>query len=279
MTTTATSALAASLAGLDTSRGHVTVRFGAPSQESQHRGWLRCADLLADPAGFDSWRKDLAEWLNEHHAGNIPDRTTAGYVLAWYLQVPAYLGALLFHSARRVPWLRPGDLAFRLSGGRPHPDGIALLSAGFLCLPDDPAAGTPEATVVRDEAALAGVLRARFAGHAREFVAAFAPTVRLGRHMLWGAATDALDSALWNAGRMLGDEDAGVTAAALVLPERIDPFTSGSRLYPVHDGPRTVWTRRRESCCFHFALPGQTACVTCPRVSAAERETRVLAES
>ncbi|MGW0518023.1 (2Fe-2S)-binding protein [Crossiella sp. NPDC003009] len=270
----APSALAASLAGVDTSRGHLTVRFGTPDDS-----WRVCADLLADPAQFDRWRKDLAIWLNDHYDGNVPDRTTAGYVLAWYLQVPAYLGAILFHTARRVPWLRPGDLAFRLSGDRPHPDGIALLSAGFVCLPEDPAAGTPEATVVRDEAALAGVLRARFAGHAREFVAAYGPTTRLGRHMLWGAATDALDSALWQTGRMLGDEGAGVAEAALVLPALVEPFTSASRLYPVHGEGRTVWTRRRESCCFHFALDGQSACATCPRVSAAEREKRVLADS
>ncbi|GAA2788828.1 (2Fe-2S)-binding protein [Crossiella cryophila] len=270
----ARSALADSLASADTSRGHVTVRFGTPDDS-----WRNCAGLLADPAAFDRWRKDLAEWLNDRHDGNIPERTTAGYVLAWYLQIPAYLGAILFHTARRVPWLRPADLAFRLSGDRPHPDGIALLSAGFVCLPDDPAVGTPEATVVRDEAALAGVLRARYAGHAGEFVAAYGPTVRLGRHMLWGAATDALDSALWNTGRMFGDEGAGVAQAALVLPARIEPFTSASRLYPVHGEGRTVWTRRRESCCFHFALDGGTPCVTCPRVSAAEREQRVLEQS
>ncbi|MBP2475189.1 hypothetical protein JOF53_004061 [Crossiella equi] len=270
------SALADSLASIDTSRGHVTVRFAIP--EADRSPWLTCADLLADPAAFDRWRKRLTEWLTSAYEGHVPDRTSAGYILHWYLQVPAYLGAFLFHTSRRVPWLRPEDLAFRLSDERPHPNGLALLRPGFLCLPEDPAAGTPEATVVKDEAALAEVLLARYAAHATRFITAYGPTVRLGRHQLWGAATDALDSALWNVGKVLGDEGAGVAEAALVLAEKFAPLTSATTLYPVHDGERAVWTRRRESCCFHFALEGQSACTTCPRVSAEERARRVLAD-
>ncbi|SFK60649.1 Ferric iron reductase protein FhuF, involved in iron transport [Amycolatopsis sacchari] len=225
--------------------------------------WQRCADLLADPARFAAWRRALAGWLRARF-GEAPGRTTAGYVMSWYLHVPAYTAALLLHHERRVPLLRPEELAFRLGGDRPHPEGIAVLGSEFYCLPADPAAGCPDATVVRDERALAAALRARYTGHAARFVAAYAPVSRLGRRMLWAAATDALDNALWWAGRQGGDEGAGVADAALVLDARYPPLTAASALRL--EG--RCWTRRRESCCFSYLLPGEAECAECPRLRA-----------
>nr|WP_073480294.1 (2Fe-2S)-binding protein [Streptoalloteichus hindustanus] len=262
------------------------LRLGLPASAGDGAGsdqWVRCADLLANPAGFLTWRERLGSWLAAtYDLTEVPERTTAGYVLSWYLHVPAVLGATLFHTARRVPSLRPEDLAFRVADGRAHPDGVALLAGGFACLPDDPAAGLPDSTVVADEQALAALLRARYVGHAARFVAAFGPTARFGRRMLWAAATDALDGAAWLAGRALHDEGGGVANAALLLPDARDvtsgdPLTSGSTLCAVTDATgRTAWTRRRESCCFHYVLPNAEACVTCPRVSDEERARRAL---
>lgn len=256
--------LADSLARVRELQERADVRFGLPAADSR---WVTCARLLAESGGFDRWRAGLARWLVRQY-GEAPDRTTAGYVLTWYLWVPGYLGALLFHHERRVPSLRPEDLAFRMGEPRPHPDAMAVLSPRFACLPDDPAAGTAQATVVPDERALAGVLRGRFIAHAARFIAAFGPTVRFGRHTLWAAATDALDNSLWLAGRYGGDEAAGALDAALVLPARLAPLTSAStvRARP-DDRGETGWTRRRESCCFHYLLrAGMGACETCPRV-------------
>lgn len=233
------------------------IRFGMPSPD-----WEICSDLLAEPSRFDLWRKDLAEWMADQY-GESADRATAGYIMGWYLSVPGYLAALLFHTARRVPTLKPADLAFRIAtDGRPHPDGLAVLCDEFACLPDDPASNHPAATVVANEAALAALLRARYVAHAAQFVASFGQVVRFGRRTLWAAATDALDSGAWSAGKACGDEVSGVTDAALILPEQLDPFTSASTLRLTDDG----WTRRRESCCFHYVLPNEEACSTCPRV-------------
>ncbi|QFZ16355.1 (2Fe-2S)-binding protein [Saccharothrix syringae] len=235
------------------------VRFGLPADRS---GWTTCAEFTDEPERFDAWRKALAEWLREQY-GEAPDRTTAGYVMSWYLNVVGLMGGVLFHTARRVPSLRPSDLAIRVADdGRPHTTGVALLADEFACLPDDPENDHPDATVVADEHALAAVLRARFAAHAAAFVGAFGSTVRLGRRMLWAAATDALDTAAWTAGQLCGDETAGVVDSTLLLPAKLEPFTSASTLRATGTG----WTRRRESCCFHFALPGAAACATCPRV-------------
>jgi hypothetical protein len=247
--------LAESLARLEVG---AQIRFGMPAEPD----WIICSDLLDDPERFDLWRKDLADWMVEQY-GESSDRATGGYVMGWYLSIPGFLAGLLFHTARRVPTLRPADIAFRIAAeGRPHPDGIALLCDEFACLPDDPASNHPAATVVKNEAALAALLRARYAGHAARFVQSFGQTVRFGRRQLWAAATDALDSGAWTAGKLCGDEASGVTDAAMLLPEKLDPFTSASKVYLGDEG----WTRRRESCCFHYVLPNTTPCATCPRV-------------
>ncbi|WP_307831914.1 (2Fe-2S)-binding protein [Prauserella cavernicola] len=230
-------------------------------------GWQRCSDLLTQPGRIGEWCLALSDWLREQY-GEAPPRTAASYVMSWYLRVPAYAGALLLHHERRVPSLRPEELGFRISAdGRPDPTGIAVLGTSFYCLPLDPAAGRPEATVVADERALAAVLRARYTAHAARFVRTYGRMSPLGNRVLWAGATDALDACLWWAGLDGGDEGAGVADAALVLESRFTPLTSAStlRMEPGADG-RRLWCRRRESCCFSYLLPGQTECAECPRL-------------
>jgi hypothetical protein len=241
------------------------VRPGLPADGADEGTWWRCADVLDRPEHFRTWADRLAGWLTDRY-GEAPDRVIYGYLLSWYLAVPGRLAALLFHTQRRVPSLRPADLAFRLADGRPHPAAVAMLTSAatpaFACLPGDPAAGTAAATVVADDTALAALLRARYAGHAARFVAAFRPLTRFGPRTIWAAATDVLDEALWTAGRHCGDEAAGVADATLVLPAPCPPLTAASALRVEPTG----FSRRRESCCFHYVLRnGIGPCASCPR--------------
>lgn len=260
-----------SLARVNGAQNLMALRFGAPPASEvtdDVRSWHSCADVLTDSNVLDRWHDEQRAWLRGEYK-EAPDRTAAGSIKSWYLQVPATLGALLFHYERRVPSLRSEDLLFHVSSeGKPKPDVVALRSEEFACLPDDPAADAPEATVVASEDALAALLRARYAAHAARFVAVYHPPVRFGRHAMWGAATDALDVALWKAGKQGGNEGAGIADAALVLPDRIEPFTSASTLHTALDDGEPRWTRRKESCCFHYLLDnGKGPCATCPRRS------------
>jgi hypothetical protein len=230
-------------------------------------GWRRCAELIAEPILLDEWRSAVAAVFRTVY-GRTPPQTAAAYVASWYLGVPAMTGALLFRMARRVPALGSAELAFRLGTGLPLVAGMAVLESEFACLPDDPAAGSAGTTVVRDVRALGNVLRERFTAHAAEFVAGYEPRVRIGCRTLWATATDALDAALWRAGQYGGTEAEGVTDAGVVLDARYPPLTAASTIFST--GPES-WTRRRESCCFHYALtaaPGRrgTECETCPRI-------------
>jgi hypothetical protein len=277
--TTDDSDLASSVRRATALQGEVRLHLGLPlglraitdDTDDSDGTWVRCVDLMSDPAALTAWAERIANWLDEGH-GEAPDRTVAGYLLSWYLTVPAQAAALLFHTARRVPEIRPEDLAMRFGPDHPRPDRIALLSDRFACLADDPGADSPAATAVADEAALAAVLRGRYAQHAARFLptlrAALGERVRFGRRTLWASATDSLDGAFWRIGQYCGQEGTGVANAALVLPSTMAPFTSASTLRPAgSDSAAERWTRRRESCCFHYVLrTGLGPCATCPRV-------------
>lgn len=238
--------------------------------------WLRCEQVLRDPGFFTAWRAAVTLRLAEQH-GTVPEQTPAGYLLQWYLRIPAYTGGMLFHHARRVPSLEPHRLAFRLESACVA--ATALRPGRFWCLPGDPHVRHADAVVVPDETALAVVLRQQVVAHAARFLHSYGPTVRFGRHTLWAAVTDVLDAGLLMAGRSRGDEEAGVADARLVLAERFEPLTSASTTRALVDEHGcTHWTRQRGSCCFYYALPGvPRACATCPRVDDAER-TRMLGE-
>jgi hypothetical protein len=262
--------LAASVAAVDQAVDWLSFRvLNRPGLE-----WTYCEQALADPEFFTRWRTRVAGNLAQQHT-DVPDRTTAGYVLQWYLGVPSYLGAMLFHSARRVPSLRPQQLAFRIDPG--WLEGVALRPGRFWCLPGDPDAGHPDAVPVPDEMALAAELRREVVTHATRFLGVYGPMVRFGRHTLWAAVTDSLDTGLLLAGRVFGSAQAGAADARLVLAERSEPLTSASTICLVTDDQgRPQWTRRRGSCCFYYALSGVTEpCATCPRTDDAQR-ARIL---
>jgi hypothetical protein len=246
----------------------VSLRYGLPGVSADNR-WVRCADLIDDPDRLTAWADRLTAWLLREY-GEAPERTVAGYLLSWYLTVPAQVAALLFHTERRVPSIGPDSLAVRFGPDHPRPDAIAVLDPDFACLADDPAAGEPGTTVVPDDATLAALLRGRYAAHAVRYLEALERTpagrVRLGHRTLWGAATDSLDGAFWRIGQYCGDEAAAAANAMLTLPSVLPPFTTASTLRPL-DSATDSWTRRRDSCCFHYVLKdGMGPCATCPRV-------------
>ncbi len=260
--------LAASLAAVD--RAVDWMSWRVIEGETTATTWSRCERVLRDARFFTYWRAAIAGRLAEQHR-EVPERTPAGYVLQWYLGIPGYTGAMLFHHARRVPTLEPHLMTFRLEPA--WVEAIGLRHGTFWCLPDDPDRDHADAVTVPDDAALAAVLRRQLVGHAARFLRVYGPTVRFGRRTLWAAVTDVLDSGLLLAGRARGDDEAGVADARLVLAERHEPLTSASTTRQVTDEHgRSHWTRQRGSCCFYYALPGvQQACATCPRVDDTER--------
>ncbi len=268
--------LAASVAAVDRAVTLLSFRIADAASDR----WIACDHALADPSFFTRWRIKAAQRFADQHPAvlgkptAVPDKTTAGYVLQWYLAVPAYLGALLFHAARRVPSLAPQQLGFRLDPAAARELREVVLRPGrFWCLPGDPDVEHPDAVAVPDEAALGTVLRREVIAHATQFLTVYEPQIRFGRRTQWATVTDVLDSGLLLAGRSFGSPRAGASDARLVLADGEEPLTSASRICEVTDERgRTHWTRRRGSCCFLYALPGiERPCASCPRVSDVER--------
>ena len=269
--------LAASVATVDRVVKLLSFRVLDDSRPSdpQVADWIECEQALSDSAFFSRWRAKVERWLTEQHAvpaqATVPEKTTGGFVMQWYLIVPTYLGALLFHSARRVPALAPQNLRFRLDSATLRE--VALRPGRFWCLPGDPDAGHPDAVPVSDDAALGKILRDQIIAHASRFLTVYGSQVRFGRRTKWATVTDVLDSGLLLAGRTFGSPQAGASDARLVLGSGEKPLTSASTICElIDDRGRVHWTRRRGSCCFLYALPGiERPCASCPRLGAADR--------
>ncbi|HET9258203.1 MAG TPA: (2Fe-2S)-binding protein [Pseudonocardiaceae bacterium] len=269
--------LASSLAVVDRAVSLLSfqVRDDSRAGDEPGGGWIECEHALADAGFFPRWRAEAARWLAEQHGLAVPEvvpgKTTGSHVLQLYLIIPSYLGALLFHSARRVPALVPRLLSFRLDSAVLKE--VALRPGRFWCLPGDPDAGHPDAVPVPDEKALGAVLRDQVIAHATRFLAVYGGQLRIGRRMRWATVTDILDSGLLLAGRSFGSVRAGASDARLVLGPGDKPLTSASTICELTDDRgRHHWTRRRGSCCFLYALPGaERPCASCPRVGDAER--------
>lgn len=257
--------IAQSLARLDAGVSWTTVTTVADDRT----GWVRCSALLTGPGRFLAWQREVAAAYGD----GVDD---AGLLTGQGLVLDAYLAAVLlpavgaFHLDRRVPDLTPALLAVRPGAPGSPVAAVAVESARFGCLVDDPSADDAGAYAVGNLTALAGLLRTAVLEHAEALLAAYAPTTRIGRHGLWAAATDAVDVALMVGGSISRDMARARADAGLVLGPA--PLVGGSTLHQITDDRgRTHWTRRRYSCCYVYRASDQTTCVTCPRVSDEDR--------
>ncbi len=244
--------LAAALRAVDARVSWTQVQVGV----DERPGWVRCADLASGPDRLRRWQQRTADTFD---SGPVdPTLTAAGLVLDWYLAAVVLPGVGAFHLDRVVPDLDPAALALR-----PGPPGSPVAATAMLA--DQPAAvdGT------------AHQLRASLQGHAESFLATYAPLTRFGRRTCWAAVTDAVDTAFLTAGWVSGAPGRAAEEAVAVLGDNDVawvPGAGGSTLHQVTDRRgRRHWTRRRHGCCFLYRLPDTAACLTCPRVSDAER--------
>lgn len=264
----AEAAIGSTVARADRADEWLTMRLGIPADEA---GWLRYAGI--DAEFIVAWERSVAA-RQRHELGRSHPMTSASYVLGWYAGLPGQVGGACFRLDRRVPRLQPEDLALHRHPTEHYPDGVALLDERFWCLPDDPAADDPAATVVADDAALAAVLRGQVREHADRFLSWYTPGARLAQRNLLGAFFDGLDCGIWTGGEHGVDARELVLAdAALVLPGHTPEFWDASTLYLLTDDRgRTHLTRERVSCCHSYKInDAGVPCFTCPRTDTAER--------
>ncbi len=214
------------------------------------------ADVIARVRGggdpLAPWR-DALRLQQERTAGvAVPPHVPAAFVLQWWCEVAATPLAYAVRLGEGVVVPDPGGLGFELAAGL-HPHRIVVDPASLVRLAGDgldvvevegaePVDGV-EAVGGADgpdaEDLLLELSRTAYIGLVEEVVREFAPEVKMGTRQRWGVVHD-----MWDAAVRLADGAAGRVV-----------------------GP----ARRRESCCFIYALPNMRECASCPRGGQARR--------
>ncbi|RKN38294.1 (2Fe-2S)-binding protein [Streptomyces hoynatensis] len=238
-------------------------------------GWAQAAGLAAGGAELAAFLAEDAAQIRRDYGREGRGDVVAGFALHRYGWPAAVLFTAPYFLLRRVPRLSVGDVAFHRGEGR-----MSVRRTTFSCLPDDPAAGHPDARVVPGEEALRAAVRQAAAEHFEPLLAAFGPHMRRGRRALWGTVTDELTESLWYVGHLLGEEGRAKAEAALLLPGGTAPYPGGAGFRELR-GPegQSLPTRDRASCCMFFTLRPEDTCVTCPRTCDADRVRRLTANS
>ncbi|GAB3448460.1 hypothetical protein GCM10027570_21950 [Streptomonospora sediminis] len=241
------------------------IRTATTQRTREHPGtehWYRTDLMVAEGA--------VATLFNQLVAHHGPDHKLPGatHFMRALLREPIFLvsagiyltgrAALLDERHLWFPWLSTSTF------GTP-----TITSSRMAVLPDDPAAGHPDAVVVPDNAALDHIA-------ARHLVQAFSPILnalhehtRIGLRTLWGWVLDTQHFYMLNPARFLGRDPEAAWQRAGELGRAL--LESGAvtrarpRLFPFYeDHPRGTWAVRG-TCCFDYkGDPEHGFCTTCP---------------
>ncbi|WP_405551918.1 (2Fe-2S)-binding protein [Streptomyces sp. NBC_01171] len=238
-------------------------------------GWVTADGLAAGGAQLDSFLAwDDAQVVRDYGQHGRPD-VIAGFGLHRYAWPACLLITVPWFLHRRVPRLPAAHVAYHRTEGR-----MAVRPGTFACLPDDPAAGLPEAVVVADEEALRAEVRAAVAEHLEPVLGGFGPRMRRRGRALWGMATDEIVEGLWYLASLFGEgeERRAMGELELLLPGATRPY-AGSAAFRELTGPdgAPLPTRDRVSCCMFYTLRPEDTCVTCPRTCDSDRVAKLTA--
>ena len=265
--------LAATLARLDAADPYCDPTAGTPVGER----WTRIQDLLDDQSVLRRWFEGLSGESN-----GVPD-VAASYLASW-------LGGIVLDpigwalGVERRAWpLDPASLwIHRHEDG--WFDGFAVAAQQVRMLPDDPAAGHPDAVVVADVDAL----RAGVAGDAVAVLGPLFASVRsfapFGVRGMWGAVADSLGSSAAIAAFRAGRPARPAFDEAMRIVEGLVAAGAGRITRPTPEQVR--WARgtttvvHKGTCCLWYkttdvsAPIGERYCLSCPLQPGADQHER-----
>ncbi|WP_371668423.1 (2Fe-2S)-binding protein [Streptomyces sp. NBC_00289] len=235
-------------------------------------GWISAASLAEGGAALDAFlAQDDAQVLRDYGRRARPD-VVASFGLHRYAWPACLLITVPWFLHRRVPRLPVTHVSYDRTATGFDLGHLAVRSAGFACLPGDPAAVLPGARVVAGEEALRAEVRAAVAEHLEPVLAAFGPRTRRRGRALWGMVTDEVVEGLWYVAQLLGEQERAVRELELLLPGATRPYV-GSAAFRELSGPtgEPLPTRDRASCCMFYTVRPEDTCATCPRTCDADR--------
>jgi hypothetical protein len=249
------------------------VRIGVPAEP----GWRSLADAVPD----------VAEWCAQARDRDNPARLASVAATA--------VGGALVHGVlgtvtaalvleRRAWGLHAGHLAVHPAPDGSPADRVAVRDASLLVLPDDPAAGHPDAEVLPDLPALLDRVAEAAVATLRPLLDAVRAATRYGLVPLWNSAADAVRGAATYAPLYAGieREPARAVGAALVYALA----AHGARIRDrggqelLQRGTETYTVPVRAACCLYYKTepeverPSDAYCMTCPFLAAPDRRER-----
>jgi hypothetical protein len=252
------------------------VGIGVPDEP----GWRSLADAVPD----------VAEWCAQARERDNPARlasvaaTAVGGALVHAVLGPVTAALVL---ERRAWDVRAAHLAVH-----PDPDGypagrVAVRDASLLVLPDDPAAGHPDAEVLPGLPALLDRVAAAAVATLRPLLDAVRAATRFGLVPLWNSAADAVRGAATYAPLYAGAEREQAFAVGAALVDAL--AANGARIRDrggqeqVQRGAETFTVPVRAACCLYYKTEPEVErasdahCMTCPFLCSPDRKERFSA--
>lgn len=192
------------------------------------------------------------------------DRQVAASLLVLgYFWSPMAGACACYLLDRRVPDLSPENVFLHLRAG------VAFTSPRCWVLPNDPAAGHPDVTVVDDVNALRAQLVNQLEEHAAPLFTTLRSVARYGTAGMRANYVDRLVSAILWLAEQLGDSDLA-RREALAFIDLMSPKGRAGIIEIEHEGQCHVF-QKRGGCCLNYRLPGSEKCDTCSLIPMDER--------
>lgn len=214
-------------------------------------GWRLAADTLHDR---DAVRGLLDEVLEIYDTDD--QQVGACFMVLGYFWSPMLAVVTTFVLERRVPDLSAASFAFDMEGGS------CFTSNRFFALPDDPAAGRHDVTVLPDADALRGyIVDTLDSEHATPLFTTLRSIAPFGINGMRANYIDRFVTALVWLADAVGDRSVALTE----VPQFVGRMSVKSRagVIGVEHDDRHGLLRLQCGCCLNYRLPDRAKCDTC----------------
>ncbi|MFT4039064.1 MAG: hypothetical protein QM692_12840 [Thermomicrobiales bacterium] len=207
--------------------------------------------------------------MPKHYGTDDPDILARFYFGSFcYMLASATVSA--FAVDRRAPVLHPERLRVAL-GSTGRPEALVLPDAAFWCLPDDPAAGHPDARVIADEATLRALLLDRLSEMFALMIAVTRRRARVGARALWISAAETCASTLVDGLPPEVTQEQAQAAVQTLIGTPGVPLRAKPEVITLHAAGRPRLMLLGDDCCTNFKIPGETYCESCPHLPREQR--------
>lgn len=240
--------LAATVAAIQSRVSYLKCSTAAPVED----GWIRCADLIADP---DRLRDEIDATATGRGTDDAQVAASL-YAQSYAFRLPS-IAVAAYALGLPVPTTSPAHTAIRI--GRYRPAELAIL--------DDTCSRIDTPALVQE----------LFDEHLAPFVAAVRATTRVGERLLWGNVAASL-ATIFRALDTAPLGDPAVRTKAGEFEQAATPWLDGLGSYSTIDTPAAIgWYWNRTNCCLWYQTDSGFYCDDCSLRDPSELSDKRLA--